>query len=208
MGKKLFLILIILLCLILSCCDSKNENPEPYDACLEIIVNDNIFCSGFFINTSGYILTSAHSFNNIHGDKDISLFANVNGISYKAMLISIDYDKDIALLKSDISVSEYINLDFQNANMSKNAYVVGNAYGEGIISTKVKVINENIKICTDTKSYQGAIFEGEIAQGLSGAPVLGENGNFLGMVIGKGANNKQMYAVSLQEINKFLKEWL
>lgn len=197
-----------MLCLILSSCTLENENSKPYDACLEIIVNDKIFCSGFFINKSGHILTSAHSFNGIYDKKDISLSINMKGKSYEAMLISIDYDKDIALLKSDISVSKYINLDFHTTNISKTAYVVGNAYGEGIISAKVKVVNENIKICTDTKSYQGAIFEGAIAQGLSGAPVLCENGNFLGMVIGKGANNNQMYAVSLEEINKFLKERL
>ena len=188
MGKKLFLVLVILICLAQSSCTYNSDNNNTYDACLEIVVDDNIFCSGFFIDTSGHILTSAHSFDDSYDNKDIQISTNIKGKTYKASLISIDYEKDIALLKSDISVSEYINLDFRNS--------------------KVKVINESINICTETKSYQGAIFDGEIELGFSGAPIFGENGNFLGMVVGKGAKNNHMYAVSLKEINTFLKESL
>lgn len=208
MGKKLFLVLVILICLAQSSCTYNSDNNNTYDACLEIVVDDNIFCSGFFIDTSGHILTSAHSFDDSYDNKDIQISTNIKGKTYKASLISIDYEKDIALLKSDISVSEYINLDFRNSKSNKYAYVVGNAFGKGIVTTKVKVINESINICTETKSYQGAIFDGEIELGFSGAPIFGENGNFLGMVVGKGAKNNHMYAVSLKEINTFLKESL
>jgi hypothetical protein len=206
MGKKLFIILILFICLTQSSCAMKQDNLEPIDACVEITINDKIFSSGFFINDLGNILTSAHSFNGLYDKNNISINANIIGKTYQLMLISIDFNKDIAMLKCDIAAPKYLSLDSYNTAKCDYAYVMGNAYGKGIVSTKVQVIYESIKICTDTKSYQGAIFEGEIALGLSGAPVLGENGNFLGMVIGKGAKNNQMYALSLSEINIFLKE--
>ncbi|NLL55632.1 MAG: trypsin-like peptidase domain-containing protein [Clostridiales bacterium] len=196
--------MIVIVCLVFCSCHNKNQSFDHDAVCAEITIEDNILASGFFINSKGDILTAAHSFSNLYQLFDISICVNINGQAYQAMLKSINFDKDIALLSTNISVSKFVDLGSGTGAKSKYAYVIGNAKEHKNTQTKVKVVYNNVMIETDTKSYLGAVFEGDIAQGLSGAPVFDNNGCFLGMVVGKGTKNKQIYALSLAEINNFL----
>lgn len=205
MGKKLLYALVIILCMMsFSCVAKSNDVDWIDDACYEIEINNSIYCTGFMINASGNILTSAHSFANSYESDDISIYAKIGKQTYSIALISIDFEKDIALLQCDLRDTAFICLDSEKQGKCKYAYVFGNTYGEGITKTKLDVIDANINICTDTKSYLGAIFEGDIALGCSGAPIIGDNGNFLGMLVGKSEKNNEIFAVSADEINSFL----
>lgn len=203
MGKKLICVFLILLCLMSSC--SKESNDFDLEkACVSLKINDSIIACGFLVNEDGNILTAAHSFKGIYEQSDISINAKISGKAYLAMLISIDFTKDIALLKIDVSAPEFVHLDSLNFEKCKYAYVYGKVGGKEFSATKLCITTTNINIRTDTKSYLGAILEGEIDLGLSGAPIIAENGKFLGMLIGKNANNNEIYAISYKEIKTYL----
>jgi hypothetical protein len=165
---------------------------------------DNTYATGFIISDNCYILTSAHCFEDCYENNDISINAHINKYSYEVCLVAMNKEKDIALLKGDFTVSKHIDLGCTNNNKCTYAYIFGNSYGENIITKKVQINELQINICTETKSYIGAIFNGEIVQGYSGAPVIGNEGTFLGMVIGKSIDGDVIYALSSNEINTFV----
>lgn len=204
MAKKIFCILLITVSIFLSSCAHKKDADNFIVCCVQIVINDKIHATGFFINENGFILTSAHSLRSKYENNDILIKANYKGDSYDLSLFSIDEKKDIALLKSNIKVSEYVNLDTYKAAKCKYAYIYGNSQGNEIVKCGVEVIYREIDICTDMKEFSGAVFRGDIAQGFSGAPIIGSNLDFLGMVIGKDTRDNTVYALSHREIKNFL----
>lgn len=204
MAKKLLCLLLAFICIVLCSCVKSLELSDYIKSCVQLVITDNVYATGFIANAEGCILTSAHSFKDCYQQQDISIQAQIDGDTYELELIAIDWVKDIALLKGDIEVSESIDYDSQSGNKCDYAYVLGNAYGENIISSKVQITKINIDICTETKQYLGALLYGDIALGCSGAPVIGTDGCFYGMVIGKSAHNNTIYALSPTEIKTFL----
>ena len=131
---------------------------------------DECVYAGTCVVINNYIVTNAH----LIKSNNISLKDKI-----KLNLIKKDDDLDIALLKS--------NEKFDTLNVSENCfvgekiYIIGNPKGlgisivEGIISDCYRRYNNNNVI----------MFTGDINDGNSGGPLLNDNGEVIGLVVGR-----------------------
>lgn len=133
--------------------------------------------SGFFIDSSGYVVTNNHVIDNT---EEIEVITN-DGVSYPAKLIGVDPRTDIALLKVD--VNKYPSLkwgDSDKLRVGDWVLAIGNPHGLsssvslGIVSAKGRNINAG--------SYDDFIqIDAAINQGNSGGPLVSADGLVVGV---------------------------
>jgi S1-C subfamily serine protease len=135
--------------------------------------NNESIGTGFFINSGGYILTCAHVV-----DSSIKTFFTVpaNGKEqYTAALISICYDKDIALLKAiDYDNTDYLELD--DSDQIKQGDIV-QAVGYPLGQDRLKLTSGIIS------GRQGRYIQTDtpINPGNSGGPLLNTSNKVIGI---------------------------
>ncbi len=138
--------------------------------------------TGFMLTKDGYAVTNFHV---VSGADSIHL-QNNKGDSFKASIIYVDPEKDLAILHiSDSSFSaqaENIPYTFkkQNMDLGEGIFTIGYprdeaVYGEGYLSSSTGYSG-------DTTAYQISI---PVNPGNSGGPVLDKNGNIIGIISGK-----------------------
>lgn len=96
--------------------------------------------TGFFIKNGGYILTSSHVV--MYSIKTMISIPTEGNYKFKAELISINYDKDIALLKTNYNNKSYLELgNSDNIEHGDNVIVIGYPMGESGIKFSSGIIS-------------------------------------------------------------------
>ena len=149
--------------------ESKTPTPLQYGA------------TGFMLTKDGYVVTNYHV---VNGADSIHLQNNKGNI-YRASVIHVDSEKDLAILHiSDKSFKNTSNIPYsfnkQNLDLGEGIYTIGYprdeaVYGEGYLSSATGYSG-------DTSSYQISV---PVNPGNSGGPVLDKNGNIVGIISGK-----------------------
>ena len=132
--------------------------------------------TGFIISKNGYILTNAHV---IRGHSNI--YAYVNKKRYKANIILVDNDNDIALLKIK-GTFDYLPLNLKKAEVGEDIAVIGYP-NIGLQGNEIKAtfgeINSLSGVQGDIRLYQ---IDAPIQPGNSGSPLLNMKGEVIGIV--------------------------
>jgi S1-C subfamily serine protease len=139
--------------------------------------------TGFLISSNGYIVTNRHV---IAGADSVYVESKVNELCrYKAKEIYIDKASDLAVLKitdPDFPTSMKIPYGFKTreSDLGEPVYTLAfpredMVYGDGTISSKTGFEG-------DTAAYQISI---PVNPGNSGAPLLDDRGNLVGIISGK-----------------------
>lgn len=133
--------------------------------------------SGFFIDSSGYVVTNNHVIDNTEEIEVIT----ADGVSYPAKLIGVDRRTDIALLK--VELTKYPPLkwgDSDKLRVGDWVMAIGNPHGLsssvslGIVSAKGRNIHAG--------SYDDFIqTDAAINQGNSGGPLVSSDGLVVGV---------------------------
>lgn len=135
--------------------------------------NNESIGTGFFINKDGYILTCAHVV-----DSSIKTFFTVPAHSKEqriAVLISICYDKDVALLKA----VDYTNLDFLELDDSDQV-----KQGDTVQAVGYPLGQDRLKLTSGVISgRQGRYIQTDtpINPGNSGGPLLNKDNKVIGI---------------------------
>lgn len=157
--------------------------------------------TAFALSTDGYAITNLHV---IKGGKKVFLFTK-DGEAHKCELVLADKTNDLAVLR--IADSGFVfgmnsipyKLD-RNAKLAQRIFTLGFpkneiVYNEGYISS---VNGKN----GDSTKYQ---LELPSSPGVSGAPVLDENGNLVGIVNSKESKSQGItYAIKSKVVQQLL----
>ena len=159
--------------------------------------------TGFALSNDGYLVTNYH----VTEGADSLYIQNRDGQYFKAHVLTFDAKTDVAILKV-----EYKNFRFSKSDipytfastkkpLGANVYTLGFpqddiVYNKGYISSKNGFQG-------DTMQYR---LEIPASPGQSGAPVVDEHGNIIGIVTGKETETSgTTYAVSSKAIYDLLK---
>lgn len=159
--------------------------------------------SGFAISNDGYFATNYHV---VERADSIYLQMN-NGRAYKAIVIKVNPEADLAILKIDdknfaFKQSIPYTIDKNVASLGQRIFSIGYpkddvVYNEGYISSE--------------KGYDGnaSAYQLEITAnpGQSGAPILDTNGNVVGIITGKQSNTSgTTFAVHAEQLLTMIAE--
>jgi serine protease Do len=158
--------------------------------------------TGFAISKNGYIVTNLHV---VDGYTSIFCFT-ADGIGHSSEIIATDPENDLAILKiSENAFSFGANIPYSirkaPLNLAHRIYSLGFpkqeiVYNEGYISSTTGFEG-------DTNKFQ---LELPSSPGVSGAPVIDESGNILGIVSGKQSQTEGItYAVKSKALLNMLK---
>lgn len=172
-----------------------NQQPAP------VAFPGNFGGSGFAISNDGYFATNYHV---VEGGDSVYIQTN-DGIYYKATIITADPQSDLAILKVDkedfkLNTAVPYNISKNQSLLGQKVYTIGYpkdevVYNEGYISSE-KGFNG------DTTAYQLEITSNP---GQSGAPVLDNNGNIIGIITGKQSNTSgTTFAVHSNQLLKVI----
>lgn len=211
MAKKIIVIklAVMLAALIMCACalNSMHSRADAIDTFSVMLDAQGVYATGILAGPND-IITCAHIFDGTQEYADISVRAHIGNNTYPLRLIAIDAHKDIALLKGEFTVSAYAVKETQNTNNYNYAYISGNAYGAEIITSKVISEYKQVSISSESKSYLGLTFRGEVPPGFSGAPILSKEGILLGMVVSRHKSQQIIYALSAAEIWSFAEKYI
>lgn len=174
-----------------------------------IIDDDEISGTGILINKNGFVLTSAHIFTKITPNNNITNFnenifirKNTNSTSLRTKVISIDESIDLALLKiEDMTNNSYTIFSNEKLVVGQHIFVIGNSKGEGLCMVD-GMISDNHRYIGNRTLF---MISAPVTAGCSGAPVLNQKGELIGMIVGGREGTTAMnYAVPINVIKSFL----
>jgi len=191
------------------CVQSGDEQPEHTTQWESVVIK----WSGFFIHSSGLIITNKHVVNQPDLSYDV---LTIDGKIYPAKIIKISSTDDIAILK--IEGENFQALKFGNSDVLmiwQTALAIGNTLGEyqntvtkGIISGLNRTLTAEDENSSETLS--GVIqTSASISQWNSGWPLIDSVGNVIWMstAIDLGGQNIG-FAIPSNRIRDFLKEYV
>jgi len=133
--------------------------------------------SGFVVHENGFIITNAHV---VEGVKRIKVVFS-DGREFQAEIISVDADKDLALLAIKAGAElPFIELGRSNDLMiGETVIAIGNPYGYA--NTVISAVGRDIRV-TEDYWLRGLIqTDAPINPGNSGGPLLNVNGQLIGI---------------------------
>ncbi|MEO8173061.1 MAG: serine protease [Sediminibacterium sp.] len=158
--------------------------------------------SGFLIDTKGYIVTNAHV---LKGSG--AIVVNSKGQEFKASIIDIDNEKDLAILK--INDADYVPLKALPygilkgvSDMGERIFTLGYprndiVYGEGYLSARSGLNGDSL-------SYQIQI---SANPGNSGAPVFNNSGEVIGILSTRQAQAQGVvFAIKSKNIYRMVED--
>lgn len=164
--------------------------------------------TGFFLTGDGYLLTAAHclaDFGPTMVACHVSLPYEKTEMVRKAIIVDVDDELDLALLKIDADVNLWsLRMRQQQAAQGEQVYVIGHP-GMGQISlenTLTSGLASSAKRNIEGNDYLQ--ISAPVNPGNSGGPVLDERGNFIGMVSLKANLEGASFAVPSEKIAAFL----
>lgn len=158
--------------------------------------------SGFFINPDGYALTNAH----VVGDAKTVAVIDFAGVQYMANVLRVDEERDVALIKADITRNNYLPVSKAPVKVTDTVYALGSPLSESLKNTITKGIVSAVRypVRTELEWYQVNV---EIAEGSSGGPLIDEKGNAIGVAVaGSGDRSGTSFAhfIPIDEALKYL----
>ena len=144
------------------------------------VINDNTeaFGTGFFISHDGYVLTCYHVIEDAN-----EIIVDYKGVDYKAEYVTGSYDNDVALVKIDCEVDNFLKLETKrDIKLGDKLFTLG--YPEAdILGTNLKY-SEGV-LASASGSYD-RFYQFQhtipIQPGNSGGPILNEAGLVVGIV--------------------------
>lgn len=177
---------------------NKQETPVPATE----IVPSNYSGTGFALTNDGYLITNYH----VTDGADSIYILTRNGGYYKARVIAFEPKTDVAILKVEDKKFRFgkgeIPYTFatSKAALGTRIYTLGFpqneiVYNEGYISSRNGYEGDSIQYRLEVTA----------APGQSGAPVLDNAGNVVGLIKGKdNESNSTTYAVSSKALLRLL----
>lgn len=159
--------------------------------------------TGFLIDGKGYLITNAHVISKMR-----NIFVeNTKGIYYKAVVVYKDNASDLAIIKIEDEAYKAINnlpysINKSNAELGEKFFTLGYprneiVYGEGYVSAKSG--NDG-----DSTSYQLTV---SANPGNSGAPIINQNGEIIGIITGKDAKaDGVVFAAKAKNIQRMIEK--
>lgn len=135
--------------------------------------------SGFCVGNGGEIITNAH----VLGDEtEIEVIMN-SGETYKATVLCISKERDLALLKIDHQVDKVFKLTENiKPEVGQVIYAIGTPISLELGQTVSKGVYSRQFSKDDLEFYQT---DASINSGNSGGPVVDKEGNLIGVVVAK-----------------------
>jgi S1-C subfamily serine protease len=157
---------------------SKPKKKEP-----KIVVGDDQVVpaasgSGFFITSSGYILTNNHV---IEGCRKVSL--THNGKEVEANVIATDNKNDLAILKAKVRPKRFYKISKGDPKLLQNVIIAGYPLGKKV-SAAIKTSKGSVtSLAGYGDNYSNFQTDAALNQGNSGGPIMDEGGNVIGVAV-------------------------
>jgi len=158
--------------------------------------------SGFFIGNEGYIITNAH----VVGKASNVQVVLSSGLELIGQVVASNASRDVAIVKTGLKIKSPFYLNQAVPSVGDAVLVIGSPIKESMSSTVTKGIVSAIR--TDEKSGLKFIqSDAAISPGNSGGPIIGANGQVLGIstakLIGQGAESLGFFVPIADALSTF-----
>jgi S1-C subfamily serine protease len=159
------------------------KKTEPKKQKPKIVAGDNEVVpaasgSGFFITSSGYIISNNHV---IDGCRKVTL--TNNGQEMSANVIATDSKNDLAILKSNVRPSRFYKLSQDDAKLLDDVIIAGYPLGKRV-SAAIKTSKGSItSLAGYGDNYSNFQTDAALNQGNSGGPIMDNSGNVVGVAV-------------------------
>jgi len=134
--------------------------------------------SGFYITSSGYILTNNHV---IEGCRKVSL--THNGKEVVANVIATDSKNDLAILKSNVRPNRFYKISQDDPKLLDNVIIAGYPLGKRV-SSAIKTSKGSVtSLAGYGDNYSNFQTDAALNQGNSGGPIMDQSGNVIGVAV-------------------------
>jgi len=134
--------------------------------------------SGFYITSSGYILTNNHV---IEGCRKVTL--SHNGQEVSANVIATDSKNDLAILKTNVRPSRFYKFSQNDAKLLDNVIIAGYPLGKRV-SSAIKTSKGSVtSLAGYGDNYSNFQTDAALNQGNSGGPIMNNSGNVVGIAV-------------------------
>lgn len=134
--------------------------------------------SGFYITSSGYILTNQHV---IDGCRKVTL--NNNGKEFIGHIIASDSKNDLAILKSNVRPNRFYKLSPNDPKLLQDVIIAGYPLGKRV-SSAIKTSKGSVtSLAGFGDNYSNFQTDAALNQGNSGGPIIDESGNVVGVAV-------------------------
>ena len=160
--------------------------------------------TGFFVEENT-VVTNAHVVAGVNSPRIIH-----NGDGYDLDFVSLDPNSDLAILRSENFSHQPLKLD--EAEEGGLGTVVAFVKDGKKVTTEVKILEKILAVGKDIfgqpgESREALSLEARIESGFSGAPVLNENFDVVGVIFSRSrGGSSTAYAVQSSEVEKILEE--
>ncbi|NML47304.1 trypsin-like peptidase domain-containing protein [Ramlibacter sp. G-1-2-2] len=150
-------------------------------AAVATIVTNTGSGSGFFISTSGHLLTNQH----VVGDSKFVKVKLPTGREILGEVVRVDRERDVALIRTEPAGIAPMPVRSSEANVGDDVYALGSPLGDRFNSTLTRGILSAYRTMENKRYLQSDV---AILPGNSGGPLLDAQGNVLGITVaGLGA---------------------
>lgn len=178
---------------------NKKISKDIYNQCMNRIVHinslylpgpghkpANCHSTGFFINDEGVCVSNAHIFNKLNDDK-INILANTvtdcEGNTYPVeKILATDVDNDVCIFKVALDKNTKSLPMKPESNVGDKTYIISNAGDNLYMLTDGILTRKYMKALSRTKGVKRISTNAEFCKGSSGAPLLDNKGNVIGVV--------------------------
>ena len=136
--------------------------------------------SGFAVSSDGYVVTNHHVINGC-----AKVFIHTNGKAMPSDVVDNDRQNDIALLKARFKPEAVLPISNKRPELLQKIYVAGYPFGKKV-SSSLKVTDGIISSLTGVQDNHTRIqITAAMQSGNSGGPILGVDGNVVGVAVSK-----------------------
>lgn len=156
--------------------------------------------SGFQINAEGLLISNYHVISDYirYPDRYRMEYVSHDGKEGELSLINIDVINDLSLLKISNAPETYLTLADALPEHGEPIYSIGNPHDLGLI-----VVPGTYNGITAHSAYERIHFSGSINPGMSGGPVLNENGEVVGVNVST-YGDQISFLISLSRLTAFI----
>jgi len=161
--------------------EKKKQKPKKQKPKIEIGDNEVVPAasgSGFYITSSGYIVTNNHV---IEGCRKVSL--THNGKEFEANVIATDVKNDLAILKSNIRPTRFYKISIDDPKLLEDVIIAGYPLGKKV-SSAIKTSKGSVtSLAGYGDNYSNFQTDAALNQGNSGGPIMDGSGSVVGVAV-------------------------
>jgi hypothetical protein len=160
--------------------------------------------SGFIIGSDGLAVTNYHVVSKyiLHPDENHIEVENIDGEITDAQLVSFDVVNDLALINIDLEneAPKFLSLATELPIQGSTIYSLGNPHDLGMI-----VVPGTYNGIKKDSFYETIHFTGSVNSGMSGGPVINEDGQVMGVNVAS-AGNQLGFLVPLDKLQMLVED--